>query len=359
LATSVATQDPGLRARPVGEQARRQTAPVKLWAGIGAAFVLLNLVIYVPWLAEGPKTTPTGSDPVPGGVKLAVVSFEILSICIATTIIVVLVRSCLRQRRITVTAAFAIAWVLNMWQDPFINLIKPIFFYNAYFVNVGCWCSHTPLWSSPNGGRLADDLLGTSGVGYIWFVLPPVLAVMVLRRAHRRWPRLTLPRAFGLAVLTTGLFDLVLEAPPVYEHLWGYPGAVHSVSLWGGTDHQFPLYEPVLWGTCWAITAMLMYYLDDRGNTVLERGIDHLRLSPWRRNVMRVLAVTGGVSVVYLTYSVIFVGTSLLPNTTTPSYPSYMRDGICGKGTDYPCPASGLPFYTRYQPTPRAAPVQR
>ena len=353
MVTSAPTRDVELSARRAGEDAPRQSAPVRFWAWLGAACVVLNLAIYVPWLIDGPTSTPTGSDPVPGGVKTLVISFEIVSICVALTTVVLVVRSCLAQRRITVTAAFVIAWVLNMWQDPIINILKPIFFYNAYFVNVGCWCSHIPMWISPNGGRLADDLIGTSGIGYLWFVLPPFAAVAVLRRARRRWPTMTLARTFLLAVLVTGGIDLVLEAPMVYNHLWGYPGAVHSLSLWGGTDHQFPLYEPVLFGTCWAITALLMFYLDDRGDTVMERGIEQLRLRRWQRDVVRVLAVTAGVTVVFLTYSVILTGMSLLPNTTTPSYPSYMRDGICGTRTDYPCPANDLPLYTRYQPTRR------
>lgn len=339
----------GQPAGAVVEIAPRRKQPVKGWAALGFGIVILNFVIYVPWLASGPKPAPRGTDPIPAYELYSVYAFEALSITVSSIFIFRTVRACVRERRITVTAAFVCAWVLNMWLDPFLNYIKPAFFYNAYFLNVGCWCPHTPGWNSPNGELLGDDLIGTSGIGYLWFALPPLAAVHVLRRVQRKRGQLSIPRAFCTAVLVTGGIDLFLEAPPVYLHLWGYPSAVHWLSLWGGTSHQFPIYEPILWGSCWAVTAVLMFRLDDRGNTVMERGIESMTVSRRHRDALRVLAVTGAVFTVYFTYNVLFLWVSQWENTDTPPYPSYMRSGICGEGTGYPCPGKGIPIPTKYQ----------
>jgi hypothetical protein len=93
-----------------------------------------------------------------------------------------------------------------------------------------------------------------------------------------------------------------------------------------------------------------MFYLDDRGNTIMERGIEEMKVSRRQRDALRALAVTGAVTITFLVYNVCFLWVSQLENTTTPDYPSYMRDGICGPGTGYPCPATGTPIPTKHQP---------
>jgi hypothetical protein len=49
---------------------------------------------------------------------------------------------------------------------------------------------------------------------------------------------------------------------------------VHSWTLFAGKTYQLPLYEVLSWGLAWTLYAAIYAYRDDRGMTLVERGID-------------------------------------------------------------------------------------
>ncbi len=135
--------------------------------------------------------------------------------------------------------------------------------------------------------------------------------------------------------------------------MWAYPGAVHSLSIFGGTIEQFPIYETLFWGTVWSSLSLLRFHRDERGNSFVERGIDNIPVRASGKGVVRALPITAAVNVVFLVYSIAMIWTTLLPGTSTPAgYPSYLRDGLCGAGTPYACPSSHQPIPVRGQPSP-------
>ena len=57
---------------------------------------------------------------------------------------------------------------------------------------------------------------------------------------------------------------------------------IPSLSLWAGTDHQFPIYETISWAGTYTVLACLHYFRDDRGRSLPERGIDALHIRSGR-----------------------------------------------------------------------------
>jgi hypothetical protein len=57
-----------------------------------------------------------------------------LTVAVVSVAVVVLVRQCRRERRLTFDAAIAIGFILSAWQDPLLTYFKPTFFLNYYFL---------------------------------------------------------------------------------------------------------------------------------------------------------------------------------------------------------------------------------
>ena len=326
----------------------RAPKPITYWAWLGAAFAALNVWIYVRWLMAGDLwSTPTGIDDVPLKSIIAARTTEVLSVTLAIAAVIVVVRQCRRERRLTFDAIFLIAWMLASWQDPLVNYLRPQFFYNAEFVNVGSWAPYIPGWASPLAGNFAHDILFTAPTGYAWFVLVVMLGCKGMRAVKKRWPGTNQVGLFLTAFVVAAGIDFIVEYIAVrFLELWAYPGAVHALSFGGGGTGQFPIYSMVIWGLLWATQMMLRYNLDDHGLSSVERGAGELRMRKGRVNAMRILAVTGIVNLGFLVYCISMIFFNLLPGTDTPEgYPSYLRDSLCGDGTQYACPARDVPIH--------------
>ena len=59
--------------------------------------------------------------------------------------------------------------------------------------------------------------------------------------------------------------------------LISYSSTIPALTLFAGTDHQFPLYEPLSWPGTFIILSCLHFFRDDRGRSWPERGIDKLK----------------------------------------------------------------------------------
>jgi hypothetical protein len=144
--------------------------------------------------------------------------------------------------------------------------------------------------------------------------------------------------AWGLMALA----DLVLEVIWLHNDLYAYSGAYRPLSLFAGTQYQFPIYESVLWGAMWASMACLRYFRNDRGETVAERGIDRTRTGRHRKSLLRLLAIVGIAQTFMLVYNIGigFMGLKADPWPKAVLDKSYLTAGMCGPGTHEVC--SGL-----------------
>jgi hypothetical protein len=105
--------------------------------------------------------------------------------------------------------------------------------------------------------------------------------------------------------------------------------------------------------------AALRFFKDDRGRTVVERGIDGLQVGEGRKTALRFLAVFGMCNVlVLLCYNVpnAIIGAHSTAWPRDLQERSYLTDRLCGPGTDRACPGPGVPL-VRGDDTPPPRPT--
>ncbi len=322
----------------------RRARPVLWWAAIGGGFVLLQAYIFTSWIASGDATpTETGPDKLSTATSIWLEGFQALSIVLAVLIVAWVIRQCRREGRITFDAMLVTAWVFLYWQDPLINYVRTGFFYNSHFINFGSWTEHIPGWVSPNAHLLPEPV---AFVGALYFWLGPAASLLtfwVMRRAKARWPRLGNFGIIMCALATMVVLDLVCELIWVRTSLYQYSGTISWLSFWGGKRYQFPIYESILWPMMWTAMGALKYFRDDKGRTVVERGVERVK-SVRSRTPLRMLAIIGFANVAMIIYTIPMVFLSLNNSETPSGYPSYLRNGMCGEGTRYACNGPDIPI---------------
>lgn len=83
---------------------------------------------------------------------------------------------------------------------------------------------------------------------------------------------------------------------------------------------------------------------DDRGRSFIERGVEGLRLPLRARTPLTLLAVVGFLhSWLWISY-ILPYNSMAVKGKTAPAVPSYLRNGICGEGTNYACPSEFVPI---------------
>jgi hypothetical protein len=160
---------------------------------------------------------------------------------------------------------------------------------------------------------------------------------------RRRRP--SLPNWLVAAACFAFLFavDVVLEGLVfVRLGLYVFPGASGPM-LFKGHYYQFPFDYSVCVTITWWAWSCIRYFRDDQGRTVVERGIDRLRLTGPRRTGVRFLALAG---ILHLSGLVLFVLPMNLRGLHADPWPdgfrgrSYLWAGLCS-GRDVPCPFDG------------------
>jgi hypothetical protein len=166
-----------------------------------------------------------------------------------------------------------------------------------------------------------------------------------MRRARRRWPGISTAGLVGICFAAMCVFDIVLEGLiwlplGVFE----YPGG--HWAIFPDTYHKYPLNEMLTIGAVFTAIASLRFFVNDRGETVVERGIDQVRGSPGRKVLLRALAVTAAIHVfMFLAYNVpnTFIGQNADEWPADLQKRSYFTNNLCGEGTNRSCPGPGVP----------------
>ena len=322
--------------------------PVTIWASLGAALFLLQFYVMGSWaLSDRFAPTPTGPDLIPTGDLLRL---RIMEGCSAVTFFAllyfVLIRPWRRTGRPSFDGLLIVTWGLMVWQDPMVNYISTQYLLNAHLINFGSWTAgSTPGWVSPNGHLLPEPVVLYPAV-YMLFGLVPVMLLC----AAWRWYRRTRPQAsligYVLITLAIGIaLDLIAEVLMIRGGVFAYPNAIRALTLWAGETYQFPLYEGLF--VCFVMTAgaCLRYFVNDRGETLVERGLDRLQLGK-SQALVRFLAIYGFIQLsMIVVYDIPMQWVSMHTDTFVEGYPSYMINGLCTSGVDgQQCPGRGVPM---------------
>lgn len=343
------TMSEPLAARVRGTAMQRRALPVVVWAAVGAVFVIFQTYVYVSWiLSDRFAPTSTGPTPVPAWMKILIRLFELVSFsAFIVVIVLVVIRPMWRDRRLSPDGLFVLALLATYWQNDCLNFSQVQYTYNSYFVNMGAWYADIPAWVSPNANKLAEPLLAILPMYGGVIILGCVLASKVISRAKARWPRLSNVELFGICVVFMFAFDFVCEIVWLRLGFYTYAGTGGPV-LFGDHYYRVPVIPLACTAFWYSGFAFVRHFRNDRGETVVERGIAGLRLTSRRESFVRFLALAGALNMVWLVTNVVLQIPALHSSTWPKDVQerSYFTDGICGPGTDYACPGPDIPIPT-------------
>lgn len=325
---SGAAADPA-EARQRDDTARQREGAVALWAIAGAlwlAFVLQALVRWVSSPTEFGAAPVLGPDVMGHGKLVALRVIEGASVLIAVgTYWHFLIKPWRAHRRLRLDGMIVLGSTAALFIDPLINYFHYTFGWNNNAINLGSWLASFPMHQGPT----------RYGEGYLWFA-PQYLYLGIglasiegagVRWLRGRFPGISNVRALSAMFLFTLCLDLVLENVFVRLEVYGFPRTWSWLTLFPGSQYQFPIYESIfvgLYATGFAVLRLAAADSPD-GTTFLHRGI--YRFRPALRTPVRLLAVTGFcAALAFFAYFAPWSWMSVNADSLV-QLPSYMRPG--------------------------------
>lgn len=325
--------------------------PLRFWAGIGAVVLAFEIYVIARWVTGpyftpvhvGPSDEPTWMD---WSLRTMEVAFVALWLWCVWTFFVTPWR---RERRFGFDGLLCMALLVYAWfQDPLADYGGAVFTYNANLVNVGSWLNEVPGVTAPGrpGAQLSEPLWTAAIYPGVIF-LATILGCWLMRKIKERFPQLGPVGLIASVFVLMFCFDVVLEGGILMPlGAYTYAGTPNWSAINDSHYYKYSLLEGVAFGAVWAAWASLRYFRDDRGHTIVERGIDSLGLSRRRSAAMRFLAIGGFIAV---TQAVLVNVPYYWMSNHMSTYPadiqkrSYFLDGLCGEGTGTSCFGPALP----------------
>jgi hypothetical protein len=325
-----------------------QATLARLWVAHGALWLLLIAYCWTAWFTSGDFHANTiGRGQEPEWYLIACRTVEVgFGILFSGWILWhFVIRPKLRTGSLSFDGLFFLACWLMFFQEPLMNWVNLQFLYATTFVNFGSWLGQIPGWGAPNGQLIPVPLV--YGMAYLWMVgFGGWAGSRYMARQRRRDPGRSIGRVvwqtFGVMVL----IDLVGESIMVHLGLISYPRTVASLTLWAGTDHQFPLYELLAWPGTFIIISSLHFFRDDQGRSWPERGIDKMNIRSGKlKTLARFTAIAGVCQLAILfafnlPYQVWGLHADKVPSALLNR--PWRMGGVCGPGTAYDCGGPGV-----------------
>lgn len=334
-------------------------APILWWAAAGGVILVIQAYVWARWFGTGEATpVPTGADPVPDWVKAIAWVLQISSVSGAVVVLAWVIRRCIRERRLVLDAIILIGWASVYWLDPLCNYLRPLVFFNSYYVNLGAWVNGIPGWASPNGQFTPEPLLVTGTFFLSNSIMATIFAGYLMHRAKQRWPNIGPVRMVAVAYLATVTFMIITELIFVRAQVYAFAGVIGRLSLWPGTPYQFPIYEPLMAAGLLTVVAAMRYFRDPNGRMPYERGLDRLDISDRRKTTVRVFGVIGFIHLVGLPITVALIAIGI-HSSPYPEFPSYLRNDLCGGDSGYACPRDGSSIPLRDTPPTPPTPTAK
>ncbi|WP_319447876.1 MULTISPECIES: spirocyclase AveC family protein [unclassified Mycobacterium] len=338
-----------------GADAQAKVKPVTIWAAVGGAVLALQMYVWIRWIT-GPYFTrvPGGPTDPPTYMKVMLTANAVV-MCVGLPFVIwwFIIRPWVRERRITLDGILFVSCALFFFQDPLLNYFNTWCTYNTWLWNRGSWSSHIPGWVSPEspGRQVAEPLL-INATGYGMVLVLAIVGCWFMRKIKTRWPGISNVRLILVTYAAAFVADFVMEAGFMLPFgLYTYPGSIRSVTVFAGTYHQWPIYEGLMWGGVMTALSCLRFFTDDRGRTVVERGLDHVRGGVVKQQLVRFLAIFAAVSGCFFFFYNVPAQWIAMHSDPWPEdhlKRSYFNGGICGDGTDVPCPDPALPIPTKH-----------
>ncbi|HEX9546490.1 MAG TPA: spirocyclase AveC family protein [Acidimicrobiales bacterium] len=320
----------------------RRVRLVHWFAIVGVPILLWETWTVIAWLADGPHQITQfrhGHTVDWYGAR----AFEGVAIVIAIAVLIEVVRGCIRAGKIlTFDVMFCLCGATLFWADVgSVNFFQPVVVMSSNWVNLNNTCGHMPFVVNPDCGRAPDPILFLWLIGTFGALGGAMLLGALARWAQGRWPRLTMGKVLGVVFLAS-MAMAAAEPLLVGLHLWSYPGAPFALPL--GSGMAYPAFPELIAFTLWfGILAAVRIFRDDRGQTLVERGLE--RHSAGVRKAVTLLAL-------YAVMQLVTWGPAGVPDIALglyarswPKMPVQVVNNECDApgihGTRYgPCPGS-------------------
>jgi hypothetical protein len=344
------------------EGAVRTTRPVKFWALVGALIWSFQIYILLKWVT-GPffHQVQPGRTPVPSAMKIAIVTYLVIQWALFFTLgYRWVVRPLLRERTLGIDGLLYLAWAGFFWMwDPMGNYLSPTFTYNAWIPNMGSWVNGIPGWNTPAhpGAQAPEPWLFTAGAYPVFFVLMPILGCWLMRRVRARYPRMGTAGLLVVVYLSVAVLETILEGLLwMRMGLYTYAGTPDKLwNLFPSHFYKYPIYESFSWGAVLTAVTFVRWSVNDKGESIAERGLSEVRATGTAKNGLRVLAMVGCMySMIVVVYWLPYWAIWDAHDSTFPrdvQRRSYLIDGICGPGTQRACPGPNIPLFRAHSLT--------
>ncbi|MBF6130195.1 spirocyclase AveC family protein [Nocardia brasiliensis] len=303
---------------------RSAISPVRIWCGLGAAVLVVQAWILFRWaVADGIHIgfdRDAGVSPIRAGVVWILQGATVVA-CIV--VVSVLIRQCRREHRITFDTAVTVGFTLCAWQDPLLDLARPVFFHSYYSLHFDPnWGPHLPGWSHAELDHPITLAIIPGGIAYpvmitcIWLQFWLVARISRWRRIRRSWQVWLVGAASGAVVVLA--FESVLIAAGIYS----YPHAIRALSLWPGHWYQYPLTEMATWIAFLTTITMMRYYAVTKGTpaAVFRDGLRREDNRAWAR----LLAGIGLANAAMISYVIVNVALTAFGGPTPTDTPGYL-----------------------------------
>lgn len=336
---SLAADRPSQLSRPETVSAA-PSRPIVVWAMIGAATAAFVIYLGIAWIT-GSQFTRSGPGPTrePTWMAVSVIAQQAFFgtaavVCVAWF----LIRPRLKTGRFTRSGLWMIAVGLTFWQDSLCNYFHAVFSYNSELVNFGSFYAQVPGWQGRHPELFPYPII-LLGLGWTAVFGGGGLAVVrAMGAVRRRWPGTTAFRLIIGTWLTLVVTFTILESLWIRSGLWTYAAVLPHLTLFAGTVHQLPLIYPVCDGAVVTGWVSLLFFTDRRGETIAERGLQHLKLSGATRSLVRWLAIYGAVNV--MTFAAFNVPIQLFSTHAHRCTTAILRESYFNNGT-MPAPVAG------------------
>jgi hypothetical protein len=340
-----------------GIAAPNKAATVKIWALFGVLAIAFETYVLLKWVT-GPnfEHVPAGPTPVPTGIKVAATTVTVLGFPAMLWFFWNWVGKPWRRSKTVTAEGLLLIWFATFawFLDPFANYFNAFFTYNAWLPNMGSWVADVPGWSSITAGepgRMQAYPLLFVITAYVWGLFGVIMFLTwSMRQMRARWPRMSTPTLVFLSYWNGFFTFLALEIVYMRCGIYGYHSAVPELTLWHGEYYQMPIYEAIYAGFWCLGYSCLMYFRNDKGQTLVERGIERVRTGKVGQLGLRFAAMTAICTAIYMvSYNIPYWITNNL-NAAWPKAAqenSYWTNYICGPETNQACPSPDLPITKR------------
>jgi hypothetical protein len=274
-----------------------RSGAVTVWAAIAVVWLVIAAQALVRWMASddfGPAPI-VAPDRMPLWNLIALRIFEGLSVSLLVYLVwayVVLPRR--RTGALSLDGKFVLGGMAAFIADAFLNCYAYLFAWNAHSINLGVWTAYLPFHNPAASSRYAESLLWGPPM-YVYFCAGVAIVGCPAYFALRsRLPRLSNVSLLAIVFVGEFAFDFVVENLAIrLTHGYGFAQTYGPLTLWAGSQFQFPLYESFLVATLGLLYTWMRIQAvsSDDGLSPVERGFERWRTA--LQSKVRTLAVIG------------------------------------------------------------------